>query len=64
MVGLTSMLITHCTPVRVAITILQLLPVSNLRKCQFVHKMFVHNFCAPYPPVSTSKVMDFLLNFY
>ena len=36
----------------------------QFRKRQFVHIIFVHNFCAPCPPpLPTSKVMDFLLNF-
>ena len=34
------------------------------RKRQFVHNMLVHNFGAPLHPLLTSKVMDFLLNFY
>ena len=42
-------------------------PQQEIRKRQFVHKIFVHNFCAPWPPPppsQTSKVTDFLLNFY
>ena len=35
------------------------------RKRQFVRKMFVHNFRAPFPPPHPpSKMMDFLMNFY
>ena len=39
--------------------------ISFSRKRQFVHKMFVHNFLVPIKPrLPTSKVMDFLLNFF
>ena len=38
---------------------------NTFRKSQFVHKMFVHNFCAHYPPpLPANKMRDFLLNFY
>ena len=39
--------------------------LSQTRKRQFCSQKFCSlNFCAPCPPLQTSKLMDFLLNFY